>query len=101
MEELEYFDYRKVAEELKVPENILRTIEEEVKSDFPSENMPEAKFIFDKNASLEDLVTIANTFENVEVSSRKLKEIYNAPIENNDEDILKTKWSVLRVSHEE
>ena len=39
MEELEYFDYRKVAEELKVPENILRTIEEEVKSDFPSDKM--------------------------------------------------------------
>lgn len=39
MGKLEYFDYRKVAKEIKVPDNILREIEDEVKKEFPRDRM--------------------------------------------------------------
>lgn len=39
MGKLEYFDYRKVAKETKVPDNILREIEDEVKKEFPRDRM--------------------------------------------------------------
>ena len=34
-----YFDYRKVAKEIKVPDNVLREIEDEVKKEFPLDRM--------------------------------------------------------------
>lgn len=39
MKKLEYFDYRKVATEIKVPDNVLREIENEVKKEFPHDRM--------------------------------------------------------------
>ena len=39
MKKLEYFDYRKVATEIKVPDNVLREIEDEVKKEFPHDRM--------------------------------------------------------------
>jgi hypothetical protein len=39
MEKIEYFDYPKVAREMKVPGAILKKIEKEVKEDFPKDKM--------------------------------------------------------------
>ena len=39
MEEIEYFDYYKVAKEMKVPATILKEIEKEVKNEFPNDKM--------------------------------------------------------------
>ncbi|MEK6690505.1 MAG: hypothetical protein AABY78_04270 [Nitrospirota bacterium] len=39
MEKIEYFDYKKVAREMKVPDRILKEIENEVKKEFPSDRM--------------------------------------------------------------
>jgi len=39
MEKIEYFDYQKVAKEMKVPDTILRKIEREVKAEFPKDKM--------------------------------------------------------------
>ena len=39
MEEVEYFDYPKIAKEMKVPATILKKIEKEVKKEFPSDKM--------------------------------------------------------------
>lgn len=39
MEKIEYFDYYKVAKEMKVPDAILRKIEKEVKAEFPKDKM--------------------------------------------------------------
>ena len=39
MEKVEYFDYPKVAKEIKVPDTILREIEKEVKKEFPNDKM--------------------------------------------------------------
>lgn len=39
MEKLEYFDYRKVAKEMKVPGDVLREIEDEVEKEFPHDRM--------------------------------------------------------------
>ena len=39
MEEIEYFDYQKVAKEMKVPDTILKKIEKEVKEEFPTDKM--------------------------------------------------------------
>ena len=39
MEKIEYFNYHKVARELKVPKNILKDIEREIKTEFPSDKM--------------------------------------------------------------
>ena len=39
MEKIEYFDYQKVAKEMKVPNTILRKIEREVKAEFPKDKM--------------------------------------------------------------
>ena len=39
MEEVEYFDYPKIAKEMKVPATILKKIEKEVKKEFPSDRM--------------------------------------------------------------
>jgi len=39
MEKLEYFDYRKLARRMKVPENIVKKIEKEVKDEFPNDRM--------------------------------------------------------------
>lgn len=39
MEKIEYFDYRKVAREMKVPTVILKKIEKEVKAEFPKDKM--------------------------------------------------------------
>ncbi|MFH1561793.1 MAG: hypothetical protein ABIF11_00025 [Nitrospirota bacterium] len=36
---IEYFDYQKVANEINVPEPILRRIEKEVKEEFPKDKM--------------------------------------------------------------
>jgi len=36
---IEYFDYRQVAKEMKVPPAILKQIEREVKKEFPSDRM--------------------------------------------------------------
>ena len=35
----EYFDYQKVAEELKLPDRVLKEIEEDVKKEFPDDKM--------------------------------------------------------------
>jgi len=39
MEKVEYFDYPKVAKEIKVPDTILGEIEKEVKKEFPNDKM--------------------------------------------------------------
>jgi hypothetical protein len=39
MEKIEYFDYKKVAKEMKVPDSILKKIEKEVKEEFPKDKM--------------------------------------------------------------
>jgi hypothetical protein len=39
MEKVEYFDYPKVAKEIKVPDAILKEIEKEVKKEFPNDKM--------------------------------------------------------------
>ena len=39
MEKIEYFDYRKVAKEMKVPDSILKKIEKEIKEEFPKDKM--------------------------------------------------------------
>jgi hypothetical protein len=39
MEKIEYFDYRKVAREMKVPASILKKIKKEVKDEFPKDKM--------------------------------------------------------------
>lgn len=39
MEKIEYFDYKKVAREMNLPDSILKRIENDVKKDFPSDKM--------------------------------------------------------------
>ncbi|MGR3309520.1 MAG: hypothetical protein ACUZ77_01990 [Candidatus Brocadiales bacterium] len=39
MKKIEYFDYQRVAKEMKVPDTILKKIEREVKKEFPSDKM--------------------------------------------------------------
>ncbi len=39
MGKIDYFDYRKVAREMKVPDVILKKIEKEVKAEFPKDKM--------------------------------------------------------------
>ena len=39
MEKVEYFDYPKVAKEIKVPDTTLKEIEKEVKKEFPNDKM--------------------------------------------------------------
>ena len=39
MEQTEYFDYRSVAKEMSVPEEIVLKIEEDVKEEFPTDKM--------------------------------------------------------------
>ena len=39
MEQTEYFDYRSVAKEMSVPEEIVVKIEEDVKEEFPNDKM--------------------------------------------------------------
>ena len=39
MENIEYFNYPKVAKEMKVPAALLKRIEEEVKKEFPNDKM--------------------------------------------------------------
>ena len=39
MERIEYFDYRRVAREMKIPFSTLRKIQKEVKKEFPSDKM--------------------------------------------------------------
>ncbi len=39
MAQIEYFDYERVAREMKVPDGIVRRIEVEVKKEFPSDKM--------------------------------------------------------------
>ena len=39
MEEVEYFDYPKIAKEMKVPAATLKKIEKEVKKEFPNDKM--------------------------------------------------------------
>jgi len=39
MEKVEYFDYRKVAREMKVPNRVLKKIKEDVKKEFPADKM--------------------------------------------------------------
>ncbi|NOZ68064.1 MAG: hypothetical protein GXP46_02150 [Deferribacteres bacterium] len=39
MKKIEYFDYLKVAEEMKVPDDVLKKIEKEVKEEFPEDKM--------------------------------------------------------------
>lgn len=39
MERIEYFDYKRVAKEMRVPNTIVKKIEKEVKKDFPSDKM--------------------------------------------------------------
>ena len=39
MEKIEYFDYQKVAKEMKVPDTTLKDIEEEVKEEFPKDKL--------------------------------------------------------------
>ena len=39
MEKIEYFDYQRVAREIKVPGAILKEIEKEVKEEFPKGKM--------------------------------------------------------------
>jgi len=39
MEKIEYFDYQRVAREMKVPDAVLKKIEKEVKEEFPKDKM--------------------------------------------------------------
>lgn len=39
MEKIEYFDYQKVAKETRIPNEILKKIEKEVKEEFPKDKM--------------------------------------------------------------
>ena len=39
MKKVEYFDYRKVAREMKVPNRVLKKIKEDVKKEFPADKM--------------------------------------------------------------
>ena len=39
MEEVEYFDYPKIAKEMNVPAAVLKKIEKEVKKEFPNDRM--------------------------------------------------------------
>ena len=39
MEKIKYFDYRKVAKKMSVPDAVLRKIEKEVKEDFPKDKI--------------------------------------------------------------
>jgi hypothetical protein len=39
LEKIEYFDYRKVAKEMNVPNTILKKIEREVRNEFPKDKM--------------------------------------------------------------
>jgi hypothetical protein len=39
MRKIEYFDYQKVARDMKVPAPMLKKIEKEVKVDFPKDKM--------------------------------------------------------------
>jgi hypothetical protein len=39
MKKIEYFDYQKVARDMKVPAPVLKKIEKEVKFDFPKDKM--------------------------------------------------------------
>ena len=39
MEEIEYFDYYKVAEEMAITEDIVIKVENDVKSEFPDDKM--------------------------------------------------------------
>ena len=39
MKKIEYFDYRNVARDMKVPASILKKIEKEVKDEFPKDKM--------------------------------------------------------------
>lgn len=39
MEKIEYFDYQRVARDMKVPSAILKKIEKEVKEEFPKDKM--------------------------------------------------------------
>ena len=39
MEKIEFFDYRKLAKRMKVPNRIVEKIEKEVKKEFPSDRM--------------------------------------------------------------
>ena len=39
MKKIEYFDYRKVAKKMKVPDSILKKIEKEIKEEFPKDKM--------------------------------------------------------------
>ena len=39
MEKIEYFDYRRVAREMKIPISTLKQIKREVKKEFPSDKM--------------------------------------------------------------
>jgi hypothetical protein len=39
MEKIDYFDYKRLARKMKVPNTILKRIEREVKKEFPSDKM--------------------------------------------------------------
>ncbi len=39
MAKTEYFDYQKVAKEMRLPDSVLKAIEREVKEEFPSDKM--------------------------------------------------------------
>ena len=39
MGQIEYFDYKKLAKEMKIPNTIVRKIESEVKKEFPTDKM--------------------------------------------------------------
>lgn len=38
-EEIEYFDYKKLAKEMNIPNTIVKKIENEVKKEFPTDKM--------------------------------------------------------------
>lgn len=39
MNEIEYFDYKRIAEEMRIPPTIVKKTEDEVKKDFPYDKM--------------------------------------------------------------
>ena len=39
MEKIDYFDYKRLARKMKVPDTVLKKIEREVKKEFPSDKM--------------------------------------------------------------
>jgi hypothetical protein len=39
MKKVEYFDYQKVAREMKVPSRVLKKIKQDVKKEFPADKM--------------------------------------------------------------